>query len=234
MEIENEINNNIKVEKEQNEFFNTMIGGVVNNAMDIGLRTILPDIIEDQIIDIKNEILENGVKEGIQTAVNSVKDFAKSAIGLTTGKFDNMAQVELAIKNGGIADTISDLLDVALDKTFQLGYTDKTVTSLIRNGKNIILNNLTNNIKNEMNYQTNSLEKMDRYINNWKNYYENKDFEGMTKEMTKIKSQLKNIIPLENTIKEARKVETLHNLIKNNGQNFEITKLENELVEKLS
>lgn len=234
MEIENEINNNIKVEKEQNEFFNTMIGGVVNNAMDIGLRTILPDIIEDQIIDIKNEILENGVKEGIQTAVNSIKDFAKSAIGLTTGKFDNMAQVELAIKNGGIADTISDLLDVALDKTFQLGYTDKTVTSLIRNGKNIILNNLTNNIKNEMNYQTNSLEKMDRYINNWKNYYENKDFEGMTKEMTKIKSQLKNIIPLENTIKEARKVETLHNLIKNNGQNFEITKLENELVEKLS
>ena len=101
MEIENEINNNIKVEKEQNEFFNTMIGGVVNNAMDIGLRTILPDLIEDQIIDIKNEIIENGLKEGIQTAVKSIKDFGKRAIGLTTGKFDNMSQVELAIKNGG-------------------------------------------------------------------------------------------------------------------------------------
>lgn len=234
MEIENGINNNFKVEIQQNEFFNTMIGGVVNNAIDIGLRSILPNLIEDQIIDIKNEILENGVKEGIETAINSIKDFAKSTIGLTTGKFDNMTQVELAIKNGGIADTISDLLDTALDKTYQLGYTDKTVTSLIRNGKNIILNNLTNNIKNEINYQSNSLEKMDRYINNWKNYYENKDFEGMTKEMTKIKNQLKNIIPLENTIKEARKAETIHNLIKNNGQNFEITQLESELIEKLS
>lgn len=234
MEIENGINNNFKVEIQQNEFINTMIGGVVNNAIDIGLRSILPDLIENQIIDIKNEILENGVKEGIQTAINSVKDFAKSTIGLTTGKFDNMNQVELAIKNGGIADTISDLLDIALDKTYQLGYTDKTVTTLIRNGKNIILNNLTNNIKNEINYQSNSLQKMDRYLNNWKNYYENKDFEGMTKEMTKIKNQLKNIIPLENKIREARKAETIHNLIKNNGQNFEITQLESELIEKFS
>ena len=234
MEIENGINNNFKIEKEQNEFLNTMIGSVVNNAIDIGLRSILPDLIEDQIIDIKNEILENGIKEGIQTAINSVKDFAKSTIGLTTGKFDNMNQVELAIKNGGIADTISDLLDTALDKTYELGYTDKSITTLIRNGKNIILDNLINNIKNEINYQSNSLEKIDRYLNNWKNYYENKDFEGMTKEMSKIKNQLKNIIPLENTIKEARKAETIHNLIKNNGQNFEITQLESELIEKLS
>lgn len=234
MEIGNEISNNFEIENKQSEFFNTMIGKMVNNAMDIGLRSILPDLIENQIIDIKNAIIENGLKDGIQTATKSIKDFAKSVIGLTTGKFENISQVELAIKKGGITDTISYLLDKALDKTYRMGVTNKTITSLIKNGKNVILNNLTNNIRSELNYQTNSLEKMDKYINNWKNYYENKDFEGMSKEMIKIKSQLKGLIPLENTIKEARRVETLHNLIKNNGQNFEITELEKELSKKLS
>ena len=41
-----------------------------------------------------------------------------------------------------------------------------------------------------------------------------------------LKKQINNIIPLENIIKETREVEILHNLIKNNGQNFEITDLE--------
>ena len=56
----------------------------------------------------------------------------------------------------------------------------------------------------------------------------------MTKEYNKIKSQLDNVVPLENILKETKKVEMMHNLIKNNGQNFEITNLENQLIENLS
>lgn len=234
MELEREKYNNLETENEQNKFLNSMIGKVVNNSIDIGLRTIFPDLIENNVIEIKNEIFENGLKEGIQVALESVKDFAKSTIGLATGKFDNMSQVELAIKSGGIADSISDLLDIAVDKSYKLGYIDKKKSSLIKSGKNVILNNLTNNIKNELNYQADSLEKLEKYINNWKNYYREKDFEGMKKEMNKINNQIKGIIPLENTIKEARIVENLHNLIKNNGNNFDITQTEKELVEKLS
>ena len=59
MEIENQINNNIKVEK--NNLLNNIIGKTINNAIDIGLKTILPDLIENQIIDIKNSLLENGL-----------------------------------------------------------------------------------------------------------------------------------------------------------------------------
>ena len=60
MEIENQINNNIKIEK--NNLLNNIIGKTINNAIDIGLKTILPDLIENQIIDIKNSLLENGLK----------------------------------------------------------------------------------------------------------------------------------------------------------------------------
>ena len=79
----------------------------------------------------------------------------------------------------------------------------------------------------------NLIEYTDKYISNWKRYFENKDFNGMEKEFNKLKEQLKELIPIENTINEARKIEVLHNLIKNNGQNFNLTKEQLELVEKL-
>ena len=56
----------------------------------------------------------------------------------------------------------------------------------------------------------------------------------MEKEYNKIKSELKNLVPIENTINNARNVELLHNLIKNNGQNFNLTQEEIELTNKLS
>ena len=44
---------------------------------------------------------------------------------------------------------------------------------------------------------------------------------------------MKNLIPLENIIKEARTIENTHLLIKNNGQNFNLNDQEKELIEKL-
>ena len=232
MEIENEIRNNIQIEK--NNFLNSIIGKTINNAIDIGLKSILPDLIENQIIEIKNVLLTNGLKAGIDSAVENAIDFGKSAIGIFTGNFENMIQVRTAIADGGIIDTVSDVLDDVINKTYEQGYINKSVSSVIKKGKNILLENISSNIKNELDEQTNSIEKLERYVNNWKEYFENKDFAGMTKEYNKIKKQLDNIIPLENILKETREVEILHNLIKNNGQNFEITDSEKQLAENLS
>ena len=55
----------------------------------------------------------------------------------------------------------------------------------------------------------------------------------MEKEYNKIERQLKNIAPIEKTINEARTIEVLHNLIKNNGQDFNLTQEQLDLVEKL-
>ena len=232
MEIKNEITNNIQIEK--NNFLNSIIGKTINNAIDIGLKSILPDLIENQIIEIKNVLLTNGLKAGIESAVENAIYFGKSAIGIFTGNFENMTQVRTAVADGGIIDTVSDVLDDVINKTYESGYINKSVSSVIKKGKNILLENISSNIKNELDEQTNSIEKLERYVNNWKEYFENKDFAGMTKEYNKIKKQLDNIIPLENILKETRKVEVLHNLIKNNGQNFDISNLEKELAEKLS
>lgn len=230
MELNVELNKNV----EKNNFLNSVLGKTINTAIDIGLRAILPDLIENQVIDIKNALLQNGLKSGIDTAVNSAINLGKSAVGIVTGNFENMDQVRMAVGNGGIVDTVSNVLDKAINNTYKKGYIDKTVTSIIKNGKNVLLNNISNNIKSELDQQTNSVEKLEKYINNWKEYYNKEDFEGMTKEYNKIKTQLNKVVPLENILKETRKVETLHELIKNNGQNFNITELEKNAIENLA
>ena len=232
MELENQINNEIRIEK--NNFFNNIIGQTINNAIDIGLKTILPDLIENQIIEIKDALIKNGLNDGIQTAVNHAVDFGKSIVGIFTGNFENMTQVRTAMADGGIVDTVSDMLDKVIDKTYKAGYISKSINNVIKNGKDILLENITKNITKKLDEQNNAIEKLERYVRNWREYYENQDFDGMTKEYNKIKKQINNIIPLENIIKETREVETLHNLIKNNGKNFEITDLEQQLVKNLS
>ena len=231
MDIENQINNNLKIE--ENTFLNNIIGKTINNAIDIGLKSILPDLIENQIIDIKNALIENGLKAGIETVVESAIEFGKSTIGIFTGNFENMTQVRMAIADGGIIDTMSGILDYVINKTQQTGHINNSIGTIIKNGKDLLLENISSNIKNELDDQTNIAENMERYLKNWNEYYNNKDFSGMTKEYNKIKKQIDKIIPLENILKETRRIETLHNLIKNNGQNFEITNLEKELAEKL-
>jgi len=240
MEIENEINNtteienNVNLENEQKNFFDTTLGKVVNSGIDFGLRAILPDVVENQIIEIKDAIIENGIKDGIKTATDLISDMGKSISGIFTGKFENLSQVQTAIGSGGVIDTISDLFDKAVNLTYSKGIINYQVKNLITKGKNIFLNNITSNIKNEMNYQEKSIQYIQKYINNFNDYYKNKDFEGMTKEYKKLETKMKEVVPLENIIKEAKKTESLYNLIKNNGNNFDLSKEEIELINKLN
>ena len=227
MEIENEIN------IEKNNFLNNIIGQTINNAIDIGLKAVLPDLIENQVIEIKDALLKNGLKAGVETAVNSAIDFGKSISGIFTGNFENMTQVRIAVSEGGILETISDVLDKITNKTYEAGYINKTVNTLIKNGKDIILDNISNNIRKQLDEQTDLIENLNRYIDNWKENYNNQNFIEMEKEYNKIEENIDKIIPLENIIKEIREIESIHNLIKNNGQNFEISDLEKNLAKNL-
>ena len=82
-----------------------MIGKTINTGIDFGLRAVLPDLIENQVIDIKNSLIKNGLREGINTAIKSAIDLGKSALEIVTGDFQNMSQVQMAIGSGGIIDT---------------------------------------------------------------------------------------------------------------------------------
>ena len=229
LSLENNITKDIGLQNKQKSFIETTIGKTINAGLDIGLRYLLPDFIENQVIDVKNTLLESGLKEGVKKAVDSAIDLGKSALGIVTGNFENVLQVQNVIKNGGILDTVSDLINSAINKGIENNRLSQNTGNIIKQGKNAIINSISKNIENEFESQLDSVEKLSKYTNNWKEYFNNKDFSGMEKEYKKIKEKIKETIPLENTIKEARKIENLHTLIKNNGGNFDITDEEFEL-----
>ena len=238
MEI-NEIEKNLTMEKntinekEQKNFLETTLGKTINTALDIGIRALLPDFIDEQIINLKNNLFNNGLKDGITKTIDDAIDLGKSALGIVTGNFENVNQMQDAVKTGGIIDGISSLLDTAVNTAQKAGLINNNISNTIKSGKNVILNNVESNIENTFANQLKSVEYTNKYINNWKNYYNNQDFEGMQREYNKIQKSIKNLVPIEKTINEARTVENLHNLIKNNGRNFNLTKEELELAEKL-
>lgn len=238
MELANKLQESLNITSNvtldnQKSFLETTLGKVINTALDTGIRVLLPDLIEDQIINIKDEIINNGFKSGVQEAISSAVDLGKSVVGVFTGKFDNVTQVRNAVKSGGIIDGISSSLDYALNFCGKFGKIPQTICSILKSGKDALLDTISNNIESEFENQVSSVEKISKYSDNWREYYNNKDFEGMEKEIKKLEKELQKTIPLENTIKEARNIENLHTLIKNKGGDFNLTKEELELSKML-
>ncbi len=221
-------------ENKQNSFLKTTLGKVIDKGIDLGIRALLPNIIEDQVISVKNSIMSGGLKSGIKQSIESAIDLGKSAFGIVTGKFENVGQVRNVIKNGGILDGVSSALDFALNKTIKGGIIPKGIGKIIKSGKNSIINAVDSNIESEFNEQINSMEKIQKYENNWNEYYKKQDFDGMEREYKKIKEKIDDVIPIEKTVNDARKIENIHLLIKNKGKNFNLTQEEIELANKLT
>lgn len=239
MDLEKEINleNNqaeLVTEQEQNSFLESSIGKAVDSALDVGLRMILPDFLEEGVLEVKDALFQGGFKEGVQTAIDSAINLGKSIIGVFTGKFDDMSQARDAVKSGGIIDGISSVLDKVINKTSSSGLINSTLASIISNGKDAILNSVSSKIENEFVEQIDGVSELSTYENNWKEYFENKDFNGMEKEFDKIQDKLEELMPLEKLIRDARTIENLHMLIKNNGQNFDLTAEQRELADMLN
>ena len=232
LNLKNNLNNNLEINK--NNFLQSNLWSAINNGIDIGIRCILPDWAEDKIIELKDNLINYGLKDGVSRSIKSVIDTGKSAVGIVTGNFENIEQINEAIKSGGIIDSVSDILDSVLNKINDDGKKDNSEYKLIKNGKNSILNNVKNNIESNLNEQITASKNLEKYIDNWKEAFYKKDFSSMEKEFKKIHIKIRELIPIENTINSARNIENLHELIKNNGQNFNLTQEEIELANKLS
>ena len=234
MNLEQNTELNLENNINKNDFLNNTLWKTINNGIDIGLRYLLPDLVENEIIELKDNLINYGLKDGIKKSIDSVIETGKQAIGIVSGNFENIGQIQSTIKNGGIIDKVSDVLDTVIEKAQENGKINYTVGKVLKKGKTSILSSIENNIEATLNNQISSAQNVEKYINNWKEYYNNKDFNGMQKEYNKIEKEMNELVPIENTLKNARYVENIHNLIKNNGQNFNLTEEELELANKLN
>ena len=196
--IEKEIDKNVTEEK-QNNFLQSTLGKTINTAFDLGLRAVLPELIEDQVIDVKNTIMNCGFQEGINSAIKAAIELGKSAMGIFTGKFENLSQVHTAIKKGGIIDSVSNVINNIVNQASKNELISKSTTRLIKKGKNAILDTVSAHIEDKFLEEMRSLEKVSKYIENWKNSYNNKDLVGMEREYTFLS------IPRSSRFREAKK-----------------------------
>ena len=238
MKLDLELKNNMKLNNEnilekQNNFLETSLGKAINSAVNVGLKMVLPDLFENELIKIKDTLLKNGLGEAITKAVQNGLNIGKNNIGILKENFQNVGQVKEAVEKGGIIETIANNINLSTNMVKEQNLINKNNSELIKSGNNIIVENIKNSINNNLNNQNNLINNLNNYCENWNKFYELKDFNNMEKEFNKIQNELKNIMPLEDIIKKAREIENIHNLIKNKGIDFNISNDEITLSKKL-
>lgn len=228
--LENNISENIS--NLQEKFLQSNIGQIANCAIDFGIKSLLPDSLEDDVIEVKNAVLNGGIKEGIETAVNNAINLGKNILGLNNNKeITSIGQAKSILENGELMKGISKCLDFVVGGLEDSKIISKDMSNLIKNGKNLILNNINTNVEDEFEKEIKSFNKLEKSINNWEKYYSEKNLDGLNKEFKKIEKYEKDILPLENIIKNINKIKNINELIKNN-ENFDFSNYYLDLAEK--
>lgn len=209
------------------------IGNIMNNALEYGLKVVLPDFIEEDIIEIKNAFIQEGFTDGVQEIIDKLEDVGKSIVGIFTGEFESLEQAKRVIQKDGLLDGISDVIDLVLKKLVEKKKIDKQAVNIIKKGKKQFLSSIENEIENKYKETTYSLDKLSSYCNEWKQQYKEQNYEEMEKTMKKIKQQLNQKKIVEEIINEARNLEKVQKFIKEKGNIENLSKSEKELLEKI-
>lgn len=226
-EVRNEFSNNLK--EKQEEFLESNLGKIINTGIDIGLKAVLPEWLEDEIIEIKDTVLNEGFKEGLQIAINKAIDMGKAIEGIFTGNFESISQIKSVIKSGGLLDTVSDLLDDVISWAKDEKLISSSTAKLIKSSKKTILQSIEDSIDNSLEDQVTAIEKIDGYIEKWNNYFNEQDLTNMKKIYTRIKKEMEKIVPIQDVLNRVEQIENLQELIINKNGDFNLTEEEMEL-----
>ena len=214
-QLTNDIKNN-EISKNQNDFIGNMFKNAINFGVDLGLKSLLPDLIEDQVIDIKNSILEGGFKEGVNTLMKKVNEFKNSITGIFTGNFNNIQEINTATKQGGIIKTVSKGLSKGIDAGVKSGIIPKSIGGILKAGKTTMLNEFSNSLESQMRKEIQKFDTLNDLNKKWYDALDQRDFDKMTKYTEKISALSKDLVKFSNIINETKKIEELHNFIKEN------------------
>lgn len=215
-QLTNDIKNN-EISKNQNDFIGNMFKNAINFGVDLGLKSLLPDLIEDQVIDIKNSILEGGFKEGVNTLMKKVNEFKNSITGIFTGNFNNIQEINTATKQGGIIKTVSKGLSKGIDAGVKSGIIPKSIGGILKAGKTTMLNKFSNSLESQMRKEIQKFDTLNDLNKKWYDALDQRDFDKMTKYTEKISALSKDLVKFSNIINETKKIEELHNFIKENN-----------------
>ena len=231
-ELGNKISNDLNLKNIQDKFLNSTLGQIANTAIDVGIKIMLPDYLENEVIEVKDALISEGLNEGINTAIENAIKIGKKMIGMENKEFVSIEQAIKAVGEGNVIKNISEGIDTVLNKVTDSNIIPSDITNKIKEGKNVILNNIDTNIESEFKNEIKALEKIEKYIGNWEKSYLKKDIESLNKEYNKIEKQMKKVLPLEKIINNVNKIRNIKELI-NNTENFDFNNMYLDLARKL-
>ena len=85
MELIQGLTNSLHIDKNISE--------IANKAIDTGLKAILPDFIEDEVIAIKDAFIEEGFSSGIQKVYNQAEEMWNNIKGIFSGECDVRGEI---------------------------------------------------------------------------------------------------------------------------------------------
>ena len=143
------------LENETNEkgFFDNILGKAVNTAADVAIKAVLPDFLEDQVIKVKDNLVENGLIDGIKKTVGDVIDFGKDILGFGKDETPTAEKLQTIVKDGGILEGASELWDYAVDKAKKGGLIKSKEAKVLYKGKDEFIKEFEKVLKNTINEQ---------------------------------------------------------------------------------
>lgn len=229
-----ESNNQLENNDKQNSFLKSTLGSTVSAAIDLGIKIVLPDFIEDEVIEVKDAIFNNGLKEGVTKAINSFCEVGKNISNLITGNYKSVSEIEDAIDKDGLIDEISETVINTIEKIEEKGIIDKKTAKKIKESEEKIKDTISSNIEDKFEEQLEKEKNIEKNMEKWEKYYKEENFKGMERELKKIKKELEEFVPFEDTLEKTEKIENINNLIRSKEGKFDLSETEKELIKRLN
>ena len=207
---------------------------IANNALNFGLKAILPDFIEEDIIQIKDSFINEGFEKGLEEAKEKAEEVWKSVKGVFTGEFDTVGEIQKLIQKNGILDTASDLVDKITKLLLSKKIINKTTYNLIKTGKKEIINALEGELNNYYKVDNYDFEGLSEQIEKWQKNYNDSDYESMEKTAKTILNILDKVDQIEAMITKARNIQKVQKYIQEKGSKEKLTKAERKLIEAIN
>ncbi len=103
----------------------------------------------------------------------------------------------------------------------------------IKTGKKDIINSLEDQLEGYYKTDEYSIEDLEKYCNEWKESFKQKDYQSMENTIKKINRRLEKNKILEKTIEEARNIEKIQEYLSKKGSIDNLSEKEKELLEKI-
>lgn len=193
----------------------------------------LPNYIEDHVINIKNILLENGLKEGVNEISKKAKDIISVLIGKNKNKSTNVDEIRALTKQNGVINSFSKMVSKAIDKSVENNMISKNIGSVLKSGKTAMLSTFSEKLENKLYNEIKSLEGFKREVNNWNKSFSKNDIKGMKQSFKKLEKHYNEIsVEIRELIDFEKISYTQEYIEKNNIKN--ISEDEKRLLEKIA